>query len=102
MLLTLLRLAVHHLTQRRVRTVVTIIGVALGVSVSVAMRSANVEVLRSFTYAVSTVAGRATLQVSAGELGLDERLIVAVRDVPGIHAASPVLYAGARIAAGPH
>jgi len=62
---------VAHVTQRPLRTVLTILGVALGVSASVAVRTANVDVLRSFEQAVMTVAGPTTLEVSGGELGLD-------------------------------
>ncbi|MEK7268483.1 MAG: hypothetical protein AAB093_03680, partial [Nitrospirota bacterium] len=63
-------LARRHLLERPVRTAITILGVALGVSVSVAIRTANVDVLKSFEETVIAVAGRATLQVSGGELGM--------------------------------
>ena len=45
-------LARRHMTERPLRTAIAILGVALGVSVSVAIRTANVEVLRSFKEAV--------------------------------------------------
>ncbi len=67
-------LARCHMTARPLRTAMTILGVALGVSVFVAIRTANEEVLRSFEVAVSSVAGKATLQVSGGDLGFDERV----------------------------
>jgi len=82
---------VAHVTQRPLRTVLTILGVALGVSASVAVRTANVDVLRSFEQAVMTVAGPTTLEVSGGELGLDEQLITALRNVEGVTSASPVI-----------
>ena len=74
-----------------VRTLLTVIGVALGVSASVAVRTANVDVLRSFEQAVLTVAGPTALEVSGGEPGLDETLITSVRSVRGVVAASPVI-----------
>jgi len=80
-----------HVTQWPLRTFLTVIGVALGVSASVAVRTANVDVLRSFEQAVLTVAGPTTLEISGGEPGLDERLITTVRDVPGVTSASPVI-----------
>ena len=80
-----------HVTQRPLRTLLTITGVALGVSASVAVRTANVDVLHSFEQTVLTVAGPTTLEISGGEVGLDERLITAVRNVPGVMAASPVI-----------
>lgn len=69
----------------------TIVGVALGVSASVAVRSANVDVLRSFEQAVMTVAGPTTLEVSGGETGLDEQIMTRVRTVAGVTSASPVI-----------
>lgn len=69
----------------------TIVGVALGVSASVAVRTANVDVLRSFEQAVMTVAGPTTLEVSGGETGFDEQVITRIRTVDGVTAASPVI-----------
>lgn len=87
----LLLILAAHVTQRPLRTLLTITGVALGVSASVAVRTANVDVLHSFEQTVLTVAGPTTLEISGGEVGLDERLIRAVRNVPGVMAASPVI-----------
>lgn len=92
----------RHLLDRPVRTGLTVLGIALGVSVSVAIRSANVEVLRSFEESVLAVAGRATLQVSGGDLGLDERVIADLLKHPGILSATPVLQEAATLMAGPH
>jgi putative ABC transport system permease protein len=75
-------------------------GVGLGVAATIAVQTANVEVLRSFEESVLTVAGPVTLEVSGGETGLDERLITTVRAVPGIVSARPVLDVGVRVAEG--
>ncbi len=80
-----------HLRQWPLRTLLTIVGVALGVSASVAVRTANVDVLRSFEQAVLTVAGPTTLEVSGNETGLDEQVITRIRTVPGVTSASPVI-----------
>jgi putative ABC transport system permease protein len=82
---------VSHLRQWPLRTVLTIGGVALGVSASVAVRTANVEVLSSFEQAVLTVAGPTTLEVTGSESGLDEQLMTRVRAVPGVTSVSPVI-----------
>jgi len=86
-----LLILVSHLRQWPLRTVLTIGGVALGVSASVAVRTANVDVLSSFEQAVVTVAGPTTLEVSGGESGLDEQLMTRLRAVPGVTAVSPVI-----------
>src|SRR5574341_2070322 len=91
----------RHLVERPARTAVTVLGIALGVAVSVAIRTANVDVLRSFQDAVQQVAGRATLQISGGELGLDEHVIADVRQHPFVVSAMPVIHQAARVAAGP-
>ncbi len=87
----LLLLLAAHVRQWPLRTLLTIVGVALGVSASVAVRTANVDVLRSFEQAVMTVAGPTTLEVSGGEIGLDEQVMTRVRTVVGVTSASPVI-----------
>src|SRR5213594_4693763 len=94
-------IARRHLFERPVRTTITILGVGLGVSVSVAIRTANVDVLRSFEDTVNMVAGRATLQVSGGELGLDENIIAVLRSHPDVASASPILHQSAKVVSGP-
>src|SRR2546425_13210853 len=90
-------IARRHLFERPLRTMITILGVGLGVSVSVAIRTANVDVLKSFEETVSAVAGRATLQGSGGELGVDEAVVTILRGHPGGGSATPVLQQGARV-----
>ncbi|MGC4098641.1 MAG: ABC transporter permease [Nitrospira sp.] len=86
-----LLLLTAHVRQWPLRTLLTIVGVAIGVSASVAVRTANVDVLQSFEHAVMTVAGPTTLEVSGGETGIDERIITQVRTVPGVTSASPMI-----------
>ncbi|HEX6726501.1 MAG TPA: ABC transporter permease, partial [Nitrospira sp.] len=87
----LLLLLTSHVRQWPLRTLLTIVGVALGVSASVAVRTANVDVLRSFEQTVMTVGGPTTLEVSGGETGLDEQVMTRVRTVAGVTSASPVI-----------
>ncbi len=80
-----------HAFQRPFRTLLSIAGVALGVLASVAIGTANIQVLRSFEEAVTTVAGPATLEIAGHDLGVDESAITAVRAVKGIVSAAPVI-----------
>jgi putative ABC transport system permease protein len=89
-----------HLSTHPGRTALTLFGVGLGVAATIAVQTANVEVLRSFEESVLTVAGPVTLEVSAGEAGVDEGLISAVRAVPGVGSARPVLEVGVQVADG--
>ena len=93
-------IAIRHLSERPVRTAVTVLGIALGVALSVAIRAANDEVFRSFQNAVLQVAGRATLQILGGESGVDEEVIPIIRRNPGVIFATPVLHRAARVATG--
>ncbi len=81
-----------HLRQWPLRTLLTIVGVSLGVSASVAVRTANIDVLRSFEQAVLTVAGPTTLEVSGNETGLDEQILISLRAISGVTSASPVIF----------
>jgi putative ABC transport system permease protein len=102
MLKLLSLLAVRHLLDRPVRTAITILGVGLGVALAVSIQTANVTVLQSFQESVMAVAGRATLQAAAGELGVDETIITAIRQHPAVLSATPVIHQQARVAGGAH
>jgi putative ABC transport system permease protein len=81
------------LTRDRLRSLVTILGVALGVAVVLAIRLANDGVLRSFRNSLDHVAGKSRLQVSAGDAGVDETLFPAIAGTPGVTRAVPVVQA---------
>lgn len=80
-----------HALHRPFRTALSIAGVALGVLASVAIGTANVQVLRSFEHAVTTIAGPATLEIVGHDLGVDESAITAARSVKGVVSAAPVI-----------
>ncbi|MBZ0160188.1 MAG: ABC transporter permease [bacterium] len=94
MWLTILR----HLWTSPVRVLVTVTGVAIGVATFTAIQATNESVLRSFTRAIDLVAGRATLEISGGEPGIDERLLPAVQRVEGVSAAAPIVQTVASVA----
>ncbi|HSB68646.1 MAG TPA: FtsX-like permease family protein [Candidatus Methylomirabilis sp.] len=77
-------MAWRTLTRDRVRSFVTVLGVALGVAVALAIRLANDGVLDSFRNSLDHVAGKSRLQVSAGEAGLDETLFPVIAGAPGV------------------
>ena len=87
----------RHLLASPVRTALTVVGIVLGVAVAVAIQTANVDVLKSFQQSVTAVAGRATVQVSGGEMGLDERLIERVSQHPDVVSAMPVIQLTVRV-----
>lgn len=92
----------RHLFASPVRTALTVVGIVLGVAVAVAIQTANVDVLRSFEQSVIAIAGRATVQVSGGELGLDEGLIQEINRHPDVVSSMPVIQLTARVVGGPN
>ena len=92
--LTLIRLVVgRNLAADPIRSLITILGVALGVAVVLAIRLANEGILDSFRSSLDHVAGKTQLEVRAGEPGLDEMLLPTIQATPGVRQAAPVLQA---------
>lgn len=81
----------RRLAEERWRTLLTLLGVALGVSVFVSIRLANHSALASFADTVDAVTGRANLQVRSATDGFDERLYPRLVAWPGVRAAAPVV-----------
>ena len=81
------------ITRDRLRSLITVMGVALGVAVMLAIRLANDGVLESFRNSLDHVAGKSRLQVSAGEVGFDEALFPVIAGTPGVARAVPVVEA---------
>jgi putative ABC transport system permease protein len=83
----------RSLSRDRMHSLVTILGVALGVAVVLAIRLANESVLESFRNSLDHVAGKSRLQVSAGEMGFDETLFPTLARTPDVARAVPVVQA---------
>ncbi len=81
------------LSRDRMRSLITILGVALGVAVVLAIRLANDGVLESFRKSLDHVVGKSRLQVTAGEAGFDETLLTGIAETPGVVRAVPVIQA---------
>lgn len=75
------------------RCLLTIAGIVLGVAVFVGMHTANQSVLAAFQGTIDRIAGKAQLQVSAGEPGFDEDVLDKVESLPEVSAAAPVIEA---------
>jgi putative ABC transport system permease protein len=80
-------------SQDRMRSLITVLGVALGVAVVLAIRLANEGVLQSFRNSLDHVAGKSRLQVTAGEVGFSEALFPLIAGAPGVARAVPVVQA---------
>jgi putative ABC transport system permease protein len=88
--------ALWHVSARqwrrhRTRTALTMLGIALGVGVFFAVRTANAMLLNSLASTVEQLAGKSTLEVTAGETGFPETVLDTVRATPGVKIAEPVI-----------
>ena len=75
----------------RLRLALTLMGIALGVAVFFAVRTANTTLVNSLATTVEKLAGRATLQVSAGEASIPQEMLTSVRQTSGVLLAEPVI-----------
>jgi putative ABC transport system permease protein len=87
----LFRISLSHLRQYPGRTILGILGIALGTAVYLSISLAAVSALKSFENGVTAVAGLAQWRVQSPGAPLDERLFPEIRRVPGIKAAAPVV-----------
>jgi putative ABC transport system permease protein len=75
------------------RTVLTTCGIVLGVTVFVAMHTANQSVLIAFSQTIDRIAGKADLQVTAGENGFGEEILEKVQSASTVDIAVPAIEA---------
>lgn len=91
MISALWQVASRQWDTHRLRVSMTTMGIALGVAVFFAIRTANSALLESLTLTVEHLAGKSTLEVTAGETGFPEETLDIVRATPGVQLAEPVI-----------
>ena len=69
-------LVVRPIVREKMRTTLTLLGIAVGVAVVVAIQLANQSALRAFRESIDAVAGRANWQIEADAGVLDEELLI--------------------------
>ena len=84
-----------YLKKHAVRSLLTVVGIVLGVAVFVAMHTANQAVFFAFERTVDRIAGAAQLQVTSGEAGFPEEVLERVQSIPEVQVAVPVIEAPA-------
>lgn len=72
-------LVIRPLLHEKLRTSLTVLGIAVGVAVVVAIQLANQSALRAFRESVDAVAGRANYQVVAESGTLDEKVLLTLQ-----------------------
>src|SRR4029453_2391329 len=84
-----------YLKKHLVRSLLTALGIVLGVAVFVAMHTANQAVFYAFERTVDRIAGAAQLQVTSSEAGFPEEVLERVQAIPEVQVAVPVIEAPA-------
>ncbi len=72
-------LVIRPIFREKIRTALTIVGIAVGVAVVVAIQLANQSALRAFRESVDAIAGRANHQIISDLGPLDERVLLSLR-----------------------
>jgi len=83
----------QYARKHKLRSLLTMAGIVLGVAVFVGMHTANQSVMAAFSKTVSRIAGATQLQITAGEAGFDEEVLERVQAAPGVRVAVPVIEA---------
>ena len=92
------RVNLRHVRRRRLRTFLTVAGVASGVALTFSIGVINTTLLNSFRSSVRELAGQAELEVAGADAsGLPFGDVERVADVPGVDRAVPVLRATTKI-----
>jgi putative ABC transport system permease protein len=89
----------RHLLRHPWQLALAVLGVALGVSVVVAVDLANSSAERAFLLSMEDVSGRATDQIVGGSGGLDESVYTRLRLDAGIRRSAPMVEGYARAGA---
>ena len=101
MLATLIRfVGLRQLRAKPGRTALTVLGVALGVALFVAISAINDSTLQFFRDNVSSITGKATFTVFGSEAGFPEEKVDVVRSVPGVASAVPMIESRVRFEGG--
>jgi putative ABC transport system permease protein len=87
----LLRSSLRHLARHPLLTALSVVGIALGVAVVVAIDLANESARHAFELSNEAVTGRSTHQVVGGPSGLPETFYVRLRRELAFDAAAPVV-----------
>lgn len=88
----------HYLRRHPWLLSLSILGVALGVAVVVAVDLANESARRGFLLSVEALSGRTTHQIVGGPLGLPETVYRDLRIIQGVRTSAPVIEGYARTA----
>lgn len=82
-----------YVRKHRLRSLLTTMGIVLGVAIFAGMHAVGDSVLSALNVTIDRIAGKTQLQVTAGEAGFTEDVLERVQSVPVVAAAAPVIEA---------
>ncbi|HEV3471909.1 MAG TPA: FtsX-like permease family protein [Actinomycetota bacterium] len=89
---------VRHFVRRRLRTGLTVTGVAAGVALVFSIAIINSTLLSSFRHSLRELAGNAEIEVaSADQAGIPARWVAEIAQIDGVERAVPVVRATTRV-----
>jgi putative ABC transport system permease protein len=91
---------VRPLAGEKVRTLTTVIGVALGIAVVIAIQLTNASSVRGFETALETVAGRTAIEIVGAGAGVDETRLPQLNWLRQFGVISPVIEGTAALVTG--
>jgi putative ABC transport system permease protein len=94
------RISLKHIKHQKIRTIIAVFGIALGVASMVSIDIVNTSVLRSFEDSINRVAGRAALQVTGADSGFPEEMVDRIQKIPGVELVLPIIETNANFAEG--
>ena len=88
------------LAHEKIRTTTTVIGVALGIAVVIAIQLTNASSVRGFAVALETVAGKTAVEIVGSGTGVDETQLPALSWLREYGIVSPVIEGSAALVVG--
>ena len=98
MFVLLRQISIPEFRKHLLRYFLTVLGIVLGVAVFSGVRSANSSLRLALRNTIDQIAGKAVLQITAGQAGIPESAVDETRAVPGVKAAVPIIEAVVRTA----
>ena len=91
---------IRPLAGEKIRTATTIVGVALGIAVVIAIQLTNASSVRGFETALETVAGKTAIEITGAGIGVDETRLPELSWLREFGIISPVIEGSAALVAG--
>jgi putative ABC transport system permease protein len=88
------------LVSEKLRTITTVLGVALGIAVVIAIQLTNASSVRGFETALETVAGKTAIEIHGAGTGVDETLVPQLGWLRDYGIISPVIEGSAALVSG--